>query len=463
MKKKLLISLLVLLILLAAAIFALPLGLGYLVQNRYTNMLDLLAESGNMEITLLSYQRHWYNSSAIVRVQSNKPTVLNLQEWLGQQPTRPFVFLIVQNIEHGPILRVVSGGKTHWLFGQALIKTQTNPSLGLIDSLTLLRLTGSLLSNVSSPELTYSTPQNDMLFNIKGFTALLNVSADLKHVQTQFNIPHLDLVTPKFQQHLTGFSGQYNLTKDGHGLFFGEKTNSIHDIIWIDTKNQFRVEIEGLSVQAKSKASADTVNYKLKANLNNVVVNNTPYGEQQLELSANHIDIPTLLSLTQEFNKSQKTPGFSSDQFIRYQQLLTQLVSKGLEIQVNRLQLNTALGHPQLTAQFLWEPAQTTPENTPNTTSLLDNLHAQAHIILPVLFLQHALKTTLQNLSPVNLKLLNVTASQNTDQGIQAIINDWVQKKWLTPKDNSYEINLEYKNKTLNINNQPMSEGGLAR
>ncbi len=458
MKKYALYTVIGLVLAAALIIFVLPGGIGFLVKDRYLTMLNTVNKSGNLELRITKYHRGWFNSEATLEVKPSGSALIHLQDWSEGSNAKPITFLIDQTIQHGPILKLITAeGKTRWLFGQALLKSQTQPSIGAINSITLIRIGGSLLSAVTAPVIHYSNPEKHMLLIMKGLAMSLNLSADFNHINTRFNIPQLDLKTADFQQSISGFAAQYNLQKSPSGLMWGEKITAINDITWKTTKDNSQANIAGLYVDMRSSEARNKVTYAINATLNNLSIADQQYGPQQLDLVLNKLDLTTVLALTSALKKLRQVNSMPPEQLQTYSNLFAQLIRNGMEINIRKLSLNTHWGAPQLTAQLIWSPQ---PTDEPNQGLNLTQLNADAHLTLPARFLTQALNYTYQYLvknklltpNPQNLSKLN----SNPDYIAQEIISWWAQNRWITAQDGSYSLDVGYKKQAITVNGQAL-------
>lgn len=455
-KKRLILSIVTALTLLIVLVLLLPWALGYLIQSHYHQMLAAIAKSGSVELRLVDYQRGWFSSKAVIEAKPTSAALLHLSEWSKSTVTPSIIFLITQDISHGPLLKVKAlDGTTHWLIGRALIDTAAANKLGAIQSITLIRLNGSLLSSITAPELHYLDLQSKLALRIKRLVLSLNVSSNFKKVKLHLNLPQLSLQTADFLQTINGLSAQYDLSATSSGLFLGKKLTVIDRVDWQTPDNQGKAEAKGLFIETNSLEKNGKVSYEINTVISHVKVNDTDYGSQEIKVSVNHIDAATLLKLSALLNNlrnSKKPP----QQWSQYQILMTQLAHNGLDVNIKKIFFNTAWGRPQLTGRLYWLPS-TTEEAAEQ--SLLNNLQANLHLQLPAYFLNTVLQYALRNKEIQQVFGLSEAgmSSSNIPLYVQQLLNKWVHNGWLIPVKDVYRVDLVYENQQLLINEKPYS------
>lgn len=469
MKKKLFYISLMMLILCALALWLLPLALGYLVQYRYHHMLGALSHATHSEIKIIDYKPHWFDSDVVLQVDlSHVMNFWHLPSDHHVKKSNPSSnrYLIVQKIIHGPIVRVHSADKkTRWLPGMALIETQpfkvnpTNPQVDTIHSLTLIRLTGSLLSGVTIPKLDYQNPQSGIFFQLQGLTASLDLSANLKQMSLQLQVPRIHFRNSEADQQLIGFSANYHLKRDKSGLFLGTTHHTIKQISWHSQQPQIgQFQIDGIEVTTESTEKNQRLDYHLKGKIQKIQINDADFGAQELDISLLGMDVPSLLALASEFKASSMNDQPFSFTMQRYQQPLDHLIKRGMEINLKKLLLSTAWGQPEVNGKIGWIKA------LPNQ-SLRQTLHANLQFYLPVALLNRVLTVFYQRFS-THLLLGNlifgnpdigITQTKEITQWVQHTIQLWRDRQWLIPKgDDGYQVHLEYQSGQLKINEQPI-------
>ncbi|HVV69898.1 MAG TPA: YdgA family protein [Gammaproteobacteria bacterium] len=458
MKKWLIWIAICLVIIIASLTLLLPWGMGFAVQHKYTAILESLSQSEHVKMKLLNYQRGWFHSDAAVEVTLTQPSLLEINRWLGNEKTKgaPIQFTLNQHIQHGPFLRIVSEtGQKRFLFGRAVVKSNVKTALGNMDSITFVELDGSLLSVINAPELHLVNSAQYINATVNGLTATLLLSSDLNQIYANIDVPEGTITTTEFLQKINNLSEQFSLRKSPSGLYLGWRTTKISDASWETIDHKSQIQLNGLTMQSQSAENSAKMTYKLNTILNKVVVDNNAYGPQQLKLSLNNLDVPTLLALRKELTQINRTEALLPTQLLRYNDLFMILLNKGLEVNIEKLNLVLASGNLIANMQMVIKPQSTT---TTNLADFLHNLDAKAHLKIPDAMLTEFLtsfgNSAMLRAMTTSAGVPNGSANPNAEplQQAKQQIDQWILKKWLIPEDNSYILDLFYKNQQLRVN-----------
>lgn len=461
MKKWLLIGLSSGMALLLITVFLFPLGVGFFVQTKYPQMLQALSQSGDVQLKLLSYHRGWFNSDATVKVKLAHPSLLKLSDWVSTEADQPPIeFVVTQNIEHGPWLVVTSNKASSRLFlGQAMIKSHINPTMGDIDSMTLVKLGGSILTVLTAPDIKYLNKKEGVLAGLSGLTATLNLSPGLTEITGQVKLPRILLRTNDYQQKIVGLNARYKLFTSPSGLFLGDRFTRIDNVTWSTAEQHSKIKLNGLVMQSKSSEQRGRVNYELKAVLNTINLNDADYGPQQIDFAVRNLDIAGLLTLRQQLGQLQTNTHLSAMQLMKYNELFMMLLSKGLELDLRKIKLATPWGKPFVAGRVILHPQTTLAMNL---DSFLTYLDAKVHMEIPGPILVQTLEKLDQTALGKELGLVDaVEIDKSSDatavvrQKVKDKVTNWVENNWLIAQQDGYLFDLLFQNDKAYINGQP--------
>jgi len=449
MKKFLFSVFLLLLLAVIGALFVLPYGLGFVAQNKYTQILDMLTKSNAVQITLMDYQRGWFSSEATVKVEM--PVSLSA----------PGVdtLIVKQHIEHGPIFSLTSKtGEKHLALGQTLITTQVNSTLGAVEIVSRIKLNGALVGAISALKLRYENPEGKhSIVEFNNLSGTFKLSADLKKFMANLQIPQMMIEADQFSQQTNQMKLTYDLKKSDSGLFLGQRTLTIDAMTWnADFIPNKALKLQGLKIDGRDEEQDHKVNSQIDAELKHLVVNNANYGPQRIVLAVNHVDVPALLALRKGVNSLHKSQVSTEERLTKYQQLLAGLLSKGLEIQVKRLEMVTPWGAPSLTANLT-----VAAQPISDLAGLMNATNIVAEINVPATFLVRALeKIDVITQNPIMADTTGAASgipSSNPTHTAQQRITDWINKKWLLPYGRGYKSIIIYQKQQITINAQPLN------
>jgi uncharacterized protein YdgA (DUF945 family) len=450
MKKSLLSLSVLILITVIGALFLLPYGLGFVAQNKYSQILDTFAKSNTIQLSLVNYQRGWFSSEATVKVVL--PGVPKLA-----------ALLIQQHIEHGPIFSITAANhQKRLMLGQTLISSQVKTPFGIVDIVSWISLQGAFSGTLHIPTLYHQTAQQGHSYaaTLTGISGDFQLPADLKKIAAHLQIPKAVIKIDHFEQQIDQTDIVYQLKKSDSGLFLGQRRLAIRAVALNFPIYPFKLQLQGL----KAEADGSEQNHKLQSEINialqQVLFNNAAYGPQQLLLAINQLDVPSFLALSKELNSWKTQPELDDQAYARYQQLLVNLLSHGLQIQVKRLALVTPLGAPQLVGSITF-PAQSAND----VMTVFTAADAQFNLQIPATFLMRLLEkingAMMQHVATTMAAATTPIAAPAAPaiiptQLAQQQVTEWVNKKWLVPKDNGYQISVLRQNRQLTINGQPL-------
>lgn len=461
MKKWLLTGLAVVLVLVVGTVFIFPLGVGFFVQTKYPQMIQAMSKSGDVELKMLSYHRGWFNSEAVIQVSLAHPSLLKLSDWVSTESEQPPIqFVLSQNIEHGPWLMVTTpAGKSKLFFGQAMIKSHVNPSMGDIDSMTLVKITGSILSVLSAPEIKYYNKKDHTLALMSGLTATFNLTPGLTEITGQVKLPKLILKTSDFQQQIHGLSARYKLFTSKSGLFLGDRLTKIENVTWSNNDPHSKLKLNGLAMQSKSNEQHGRVNYQLKAILNTININDADYGPQQIDFGVKNLDIPSLLTLRQQLSQLQSNTHLSSMQLMKYNESFMMLLSKGMEVDLRKIHLVTPWGKPLIVGRISLHPQTSLALNLDTFLSYMD---AKVHMEIPGPILVQTIEKLDQTALGKELGLVDagdLDKASDTNgflrQKVKEKVAGWVENNVLIAQGDGYLFDLLFQNDKAYVNGQP--------
>lgn len=444
MKKFFFIICILLLLTIVGALFILPYGLGFIAQNKYLQILDTFSKSNPVQVTLLDYQRGWFSSNATVKIISPIAAKLSAAETL----------IVKQTIAHGPVFSLTSrAGEKSLLLGQGLITTRIDSALGVVDVVSWIQLDGALSGTVHAPLLRFADTKENQQIAVNNLYGVFKLSPNLKQLVAKFNVPQIAIKTGKFEQRIDSANFYYDLQKSMSGLFLGQRTLTIHSILWNTPLYASSLKFDGLNVRSYDVEKNHRINDEINIELKEIKTRHASYGPQKIVFTVNGLDTSTLLILKKEFNQLHRNGNDLSDTaFAKYQQLFAMLLSKGLEIHLKKLQIVTPWGNPSLVANMTL-PQQPVLNN--DFMRLFETMHVSARANMSATFLMRVLEKFYA--SGQDLQMAALSNTVNSSQIAQQQVSDWVNKKWLIPKDDGYQIDIFYEDGRVLINDQPFT------
>ncbi len=409
--KKWLIAIIIVLIIIIGLILVLPFAMGFAIQHKYTKILDALSASGEIKLKIMEYHRGWFHSDAKVQLTVTDPGFIKMNNWLtGEEKGAPLQFIITEQITHGPFLFLTdSTGKKRILLGEAFIKSQIREANLLANSDTLVKLTGALENTTDIPNIAYKNPLKGVGYILKGLNFRAQISSNLDKVVGEGSVAEVNITNPEYQQHTQGLSVRYNLKKDGDNLYLGERETRINSTTWKDADDKQRIVMNGLTVKSTSAEQNSKANYLIDIALNNISFDHTQYGPNYLTLAIKNVDVPFLLALQSELQSQENTEGYSASDLIKYNELIVMLLNKGMDIELQKLDIATPWGRAAAKAHAIFASQ---PNMSTNPMVLLSHMNLSLNLHLPVNMINQAVEKFYQATAS-NKEVVTTEATQN--------------------------------------------------
>jgi hypothetical protein len=454
MKKMLFTIVLFLLFLIVITLFVLPYGLGFVAQHKYTQIIGMLSKSNTVQVSLVRYQRGWFSSDATIKISMQMPI------GLVQQTTKPF--LITQHIAHGPVFSLLSGtGEKRLAVGQTLITTHAHSPFGALHMVSKVKLNGKLVGTFNAP--TLQLHYTDVLHGentaeLQGVSGKFTLSPDLQQWIAAVDIPEISIKTDTFTQQLHNTHFFYNLNKSQSGLFLGKHICTIDTMTWsADFIPGKDLKVEKIRLVEQDAEKDRKIQAKIDAELKYVTLKNATYGPQQLQITIRDLDVPALLAWTQALHPFSDTPLSSLQKYQKYRQLLLNLLSRGVQLKIEKLALVTPWGTPSLVAQ-----ARIAPRPMSTFIDLMAGTQSRVAVHLPASFLMRVLERVVLPYMQAPVSAVTKTTPPSAMEMAQRQITEWIHNKWLLPEGDGYTMVILYQNQHMTINNQPLIQIGTA-
>lgn len=439
MKKGLVALLIAIAIILIALILFLPLTFGKMVQNRLMS----LPSSDEFRFEVVNYHRGWFSSDATIKVSLKNPNTVQLSQF-GLKGNGIIQFTSREHIIHGPLMFAQTDTGRRLMAGQAYAIGEVNHDGININNYTWIKLNGDIDSKIIAPQVNYANPALKTVSSIKNLDVHVKMTKDMTKVFGNINIGEVSFANTEAKQDFLNTAATYDITKTPEGVFTGRRDIQLGSFIYTNLSNNQSVIAKNLHIASQSFEASNRINLAIQAALDSIVVGNKQYGPHNFVLNINNMDAQALNGLTKESysgaNKNDLAAQIArSLQIARYNQLLMSLFSKGMQIDLKKLNLVTEWGNAAATANIVFEQQA---RDTLNPFTLLQKAQANVNLQLPQELVLQVMTRHYEGNPSVS----------NPAQQAQAQINEWINNRWLIPIDRSYKVNFIYKNNAATIN-----------
>lgn len=380
-----------------------PYLVGVIFKKQYQPTLDILSQNIRLNLKVVRYDRSWFYSNAVIA--SSFPLAD------GQGTAEKDVLLIKQHIAHGPFILYHNNQHLKVKLALTYIDSYFDQHHHLAD--TTFTLGGSVLTHFKLDQ--YARVKNSLpIYALKGLEGNVSLNAKKSFFSADISIQHIfaNINTPRVIDHfrtITQLSSQGELwtgkTSYHFGLLSWQQGASVF------TFNQFIYDVI-------SYLQNDRLQYHIASAIKSALLNNVDYGPQHLVFSIKGLDRAELKCI------KQLSPINSPEEWREHFRLL---LSKGADLHLNVLSLNTAWGQVHGSAHVVcpcFKPADPAPFSNTNATIKAYLPIALANILLNNLYLMEQGEKSLE------------VAKQQADDSLRI----WEQAGWLKTVGTNFVI-----------------------
>ncbi len=437
-------KILAILIVFIAVILILPFGMGFLVKDKFEQVINNIPTNGNVKTTLVNYKRGWFSSTAEIRVDMIAP----LQN-MKAVPSKPIIILVFQHITHGPFLFDKNAqGRTSFHFGQAYILSIVNQAGASVDLSSLIKINGAISNTLHDGKILLDSKSLKIVAD--GINANADVSPAIDHVQGDLSVANFTVITPLFTQHMKNLNVTYNLKKTPQDLWVGKKDSTVAKLSY-SWANVPLFTGDDLVMNVNTNESQGKLNADVNVTLQDLKANGKTYGPHKLSLTIHSVNADLLHQLSEQLNVFRSTAKPTPEQFRAFSQTFMKLLGKGLDITIHQLQISTPQGNVDFEAKVDL-PAQAS--DTPNVFALLRDLNVKVDLQAPVALTQKLLKVAYQ----AELKKAKQQPTQKSAADVvNEQLNDLISNGQIIHDGDFYKTQISYNNMQLLINGKPMT------
>ncbi len=270
--------------------------------------------------------------------------------------------------------------------------------------------------------------------SVSPFTVNSTLDADFFLNQMNFNMPVLTLVESKGKEKeevkLTGLIGNFSVEKTDSGLELGSGMFKVGQL-GMTGKTTSKFSMNGLSVSASGAEQDNLVNYTVRTQIDQLVVNDlAPGGSIDMSSTGNlefrHLDVEVIKELQKTMRNLQMQSGAMSEEMLgiivlgKFMELAPAAIAKSPELGLSGVNLKTQEGQLQGEMTIGLEGKKVT---SLKTEQLLEGLHGQAEFQIS--------KTLLEKFLSPPPKSDKKSKSQKEEMTAQQQIDSFLEEKWL--------------------------------
>ncbi len=473
MKRKIGIYILLIAIIVGAA----PYLVGFLVENRFKDIVQAASELNSLSVTIVEYQRGWRQSHAKTRVTFHGDMVSKIASNFDSRKDELSV-MINHDIRHGPFVQLKEGDYTDWNFALANIKSDLSLTeeakkqliavVGETELLTMnseIKIDGTTKANLNSKELKIKDGEHDHIL-WKGLKGDWELSRDYKRIQGK-------ILMPGFEAHIKNKREQSEISIiQGADIVLKTERFRTADELWLGTAE---VNVQSLQISDATKpyfmmtgfaasGVTDTENGMIESSgtirIESIKLNDTTYGPANYTGSVKNI-APAVMKSFIDTSKAMQTASASEQE--KYAQQLITIVPEFLKtrplLQIDDMSLRTPQG--EVKSNFSFAVGGPEAYDTQNIQQIIQSIEANGNVVLPkalfrdllIIGMEERLENTLRSREP---NITKEAVAEEANKAANELIKKEVQEGLWVDNGTTLTLAFTFKQGQLIVNGKPL-------
>lgn len=265
----------------------LPAILGFYLKNHYPVAIALVSDATNIDVKLLSQQRHWFYTDTTLL--TNLPLID--QPLLNDDARLQNAMVLKQRIYHGPIIFTRSG------IHPAIYRVATFYQQHQLAQ-TALTLLGHIKTDLIVPSLIIQSKEPRTYYSLLGAYGLLDLNLRTSHLVGWVKIHHLNTSIDQ-PRTIDNFAMTLQLQKTKGGLWIGDRNHHFDRITWAKSDHQFKME--RVDYVVRSQIDQQRLFANITASVGNLAMNAHEYGSQNITIKLDNLDLPQIEQLHRHY------------------------------------------------------------------------------------------------------------------------------------------------------------------
>lgn len=456
--KKFLTIVVALVLVMGAALAALPYWFGMQAETAYEAMLAEMTRGGDLTVTSNNFQRGWLESTVDTSFSVSGA---------------PATVTVLHRIQHGPLPL-----DDDFQFMPVLARVKSQMSLALsgstvklppVSGKTTIYLAGNSRTDLEMPTAKTATADGASI-EWRGLSGGFDTSADYKQSKGELRAPLLQITGKDGNLSLTKLTLSFDQQKSPSGFDTGTAGLGV-DKFALDAATG-KTAIDGLRFTTTSQEAGGNLSSSLAISFREAQSGDSKQGPGQLNLQVRKLDVATLVKFRGQMRdlQKQKIPPEQANMMMmgKTLELLGELAKKAPELEITKLSFKTADGEVTGKARFVLDGSQLDVSGNPML--MLRALSGEGELSLPDSLVRmlatpdvkrdiEALKASgklkkaeVAKLTPKRIEMITQQALKELPQYKDSVIS----RLKLVPDGPNYKIIATLKSGQLEVNNEPL-------
>lgn len=441
--RKLWIIISALLAVVALVILAVPFGMGFWVQKRYSQVIPQF-NTPHVSFKLVQFKRGWFHSRAQLQV-----TLHSAETTLSGESIPLAQFTVAQAIQHGPlVIQKTAGGSRHLVVARAGMQNESKDDNLNFKANTLWTLANSLNTQLQVQHLLLGNDRQRI--EISQLIGHINFTPTDKHFQSQLTLGNgalyennpekvgnnlIDLVKVMELDHFTTDLDIHKIKT----LWYGDRHFTAQKVMVFPYGGDV-ITVGDFAADLNQSQHGDLTDFNLTNRIGAIANGQFKVSGLQAALALKDMNTALLENFAHVFM-------YSSDfQRFKLYSLVVDLFAKGMVIDLSQFQFTTDDGPVDVEAQIMSPPADAANSGL---LHLLENLSVQASANIPKEWLKKNIVSyyATKKIEDPHLKI-------NPEIIAQRYLDHWLEHHLLVPQDQQVTMAINYKEGQLLINGE---------
>ncbi len=456
-------------VLIAFIIGAAPYLVGFLVEARFKDVVQVASELESAKVEMVEYDRGWRKSHAVTRVTLSGKLVDGFHASFPGKSTvstsanaKTINILVTHDIRHGPFVQQKEGDYANWTFALATIHSalteEANKKLmavvGETDVLSMdseISIDGTTKAKITGKELKIAADSQEHVL-WKGLTGNWELSRDFKRLQCNMLMPGFDAIFEDKRMIGEDVVFKTERFKTPEGLWLGNVKMDLQKL-QIDVAQKTVFTLAGLAASGVTDTENDMIESSGTLRIENFKFGEEQFGPANYSGSVKNISPSVMKSFIDIANAMESAP--ESEQQQHVDQLLAlipdflktrpELVIEDLSLRAPQGEIKSALGIAVGGAEA---------NDIKNPQAIIQSIFAKGNVLLPKPLYQEVLG---EMVAQGRVKAQQpAPTEQETTTAVNELIASQVKEGLWQEKGSNLLMEFEFKDSKLMVNGKPI-------
>jgi uncharacterized protein YdgA (DUF945 family) len=339
---------------------------GMKFESTYQQLVAFYNLHGDVNIQILDYHRHWFSSTAKIRIKILNVDARQLSQEMGLDDSR-LDFIVDQQIQHGPLIyRYAANLPSH--FGLAAVHNivQASPAIQdvvkksplnliiLLDSDGLVTFSGNYFKHIKTAPFQFNYSARDIHFQCQGMQSNLWVFPQQDKLRSQIILSGVMIKTKESTLVIPSLMIYFDQRIADSGLWLGKISALTPEMIFEDVNGK-SIRILGFDFHGKVSEKSGKIFDTHSLNINSISFGDHGFGPLRLQLSASGLSAKAIANMAAASRKILREGELYRSQLkLKMSSMLPRVFAKKATISLDKLEIISPQGSFQMKGDITW-------------------------------------------------------------------------------------------------------------